>query len=369
MVSVNRNLMIVMNLFLIGLHFMSGCNEYNEDIDTELTDISAFVVTTDFQTGSFSTITLGSPHVLTSDIDTICPDAISRSWNGLIYIVGRYSCDSIQVLNPSENFSLFSEYSVGAGTNPQDIVVIKQEKAYISRLAAPQLLVVSPNSGQVLKEIDLSEYADADGLPELYTMYYLEDYHLLFIAVQRLDTTTYLNVAPSYVIVLNTETDEIEKVITLESINPFTEFIFVEESEKLLIGCNGLYGALDGGIEVIDILSLESEGLLVNESNLGGDILDFDYRKNIGYVLISDLEFNTRVLTIDMETGAIGAPLLETAGFFLNNVAINDRDELWILDRSPLLSGIHIFDALDRSFLEKINLSGLPPFWISFIAE
>ncbi|MFC1853050.1 hypothetical protein ACFL27_22865 [candidate division CSSED10-310 bacterium] len=358
---------VILFVLLATTFFWISCDDDDDDTTSPATEV-AFIVSTDFQTGSFTTISLEPPRTVTEDIGDICSDAIARYFNDFIYVVGRFNCDSIQVYDPDLNYALRNEYSVGAGTNPQDIAVINSQQAYISRLLASSLLLVDPATGQQQSEIDLSAYADSDGYPEMYLMFYLAEYNYLFIALQRLNTTTWTNEAPSYVIVIDTLTAAIKKAIPLQNLNPFTDFLYAPGPKKLYIGCSGAWGVPDGGIDIIDIDTLTVTGECITETELGGDILDFAlHSADLGYALIADSNFITKVFAFNPTSGERGTMLLESSGYDLVRLAINDRQELWILDRTPAAPAIHIFNSADKSLIEKIALSGLPPFWILFL--
>ena len=62
------------------------------------------------------------------------------------FLIGRGSASFIDVLDAEDDFEIVTEYSVkdadGAATNPYDIAVVSEEKAYVSRFDTPSLLVV-----------------------------------------------------------------------------------------------------------------------------------------------------------------------------------------------------------------------------------
>ena len=78
-----------------------------------------------------------------------------------------------------------TQYSTGNGSNPHDIAFVSEEKAYISRYGRTHLLVVNPVTGDSLGSVDLSTFADADGLPET-SQLAVHGGHL-FAACHRLD--------------------------------------------------------------------------------------------------------------------------------------------------------------------------------------
>jgi len=64
--------------------------------------------------------------------------------------------------------SIGREYSVGAGSNPQDIAAVSSYRAYVARLNAADLADRAPDDRrQARQRWTLAPYADADGLPEV----------------------------------------------------------------------------------------------------------------------------------------------------------------------------------------------------------
>lgn len=358
------SIIIMISMFSI---FTLGCSDSDNQTNSTPAENTAFIVTTDFATGSFSTISLDSPRIISEGIGDICSDAVSRYWENSIYVVGRYGCDSISVLNPTNNYSIQTQFSVGAGTNPQDIVVI-DSMAYVSRFSSSDLLVINPSTGETIKTIDLSSLADDDGYPEMGLMYYIADYNYLFVEIQRIDTTTWTSVPPSYLAVIDTVTDLLVDTISLQNINPVTDMKYDESKKMLYVGCTGSYGVLDGGIEEIDVENLVSNGNIISESQLAGDVLDFEiFSDKIGYALIADSNFITKVVLFDPSTATVQKELLASNGYDLYRIKLNDRGELWVIDRTVDKPAIHIFNASTGVSIETILLDGLPPFWINFI--
>src|SRR2546426_2700621 len=106
----------------------------------------------------------------------------------------------------------------------------------------------------------------------------------VFVAVQRLDENNgFQPTDTSLVAVIDATADTVVDVdpgqpgvqsIRLTGTNPVTTFAFDDATHRLLLGCAGHYGMLDGGIEWISPVSLESDGYAITESALGGDVSD-----------------------------------------------------------------------------------------------
>jgi len=329
-----------------------------------------FVATasTDFGTGSTALLPAGSASPQ-GNLLTIHSDAEVRYFDGRIYVVNRMGQDNILVLDPTRPDTPLMQYSVGNGANPQDIVVVDTDKAYVTLLERDYVLILDPRDGTRLGTIDLSAYADADGLPELAQMVRVED--RVFVGMQRLDRNAFW--APSdssYLAVIDIKTDALVDAdpaqdgiqgILLAAPNPgaldvVDQRIFVQEV--------GDYMALDGGIEAIDAGTFQSEGLLITESQLGGQCGGLAMASSThGFTAVSVWPTYT-VRPFDLDTRTVGDPLSGTSGGYIPALAMDD-DRLLVADRGTDdnldAAGILVFDWVSGELLEGPISTGLPP--------
>ena len=236
--------------------------------DVYVPDRAAFVVTTDYTTGSTAVIDLGT-RAATKDVAPIHSDAVARYHDGKVYVVNRLGQDNVQILDPGNSYATVAQYSVEAGSNPQDIA-FAGGKAYVTRQNSNKVLVVKPDSGGKTGEIDLSAFADADGFCEPGFMY--SDGSRVFVAVLRLDKNNqYAPTDKSYVAVIDAATDTlVGGGIALLSVNPYPGF--ASDGTYLYVANSGKFGAGNGDIELIDTKALTT-GITVQASTLGGDNL------------------------------------------------------------------------------------------------
>ena len=166
-------------------------------------------MTTEFETsGNCATVGLDSPWTAQTNLRQIGSDPQVRYFDGLIYVVNRFLSDNIQVLDPARSFATIAEHSVGAGSNPQDIVVIDPGRAYVTRYESTWMYEFDPSTGMVLDSIDLSLFADADGLPEMSRI--VRDGDMLFVQVQRIDRDNFWTpLVPGYLAVIDMTTNQV----------------------------------------------------------------------------------------------------------------------------------------------------------------
>jgi hypothetical protein len=332
----------------------------------------AFVVATDFQTGSFGTIALDESRTVTqaSASRSINSDAVARTYGGLVYVVNRFGADNIQVLDPAHDFATVLQCSTGAGSNPNDIAFVSNAKAYVALLAEKNLLIVNPSaradcSDFVLGSIDLSAYADSDGIPDMNQLAVVGN--TLFVSLQRLDQN-FMPAERGALVAIDTASDQITTTIELADKNPFGQTKGLTQFDgELLVGEVGLFGVNDGGVEQINPNSATSDGFLITEEELGGDITDFAFLSpERAFAIISNPDFTTSLVAFDPTTRSVTQTLVSHG--MLSDIELDNRGELFLADRSTSTPGVRIFRASDGVELTVAPLDlGLPPFDIVFV--
>lgn len=338
---------------------------------TRAAQTRAFALTSDFATGSLSAVNLDT-RAASNDVASIGSDAMARCYQGLIYVVNRFGGDNVQVIDPAQNYATVRQFSVGNGSNPQDIVFVSPTKAYVSRYGSSSILIVNPANGTSGPTISLAGFADSDGLPEMARMVRMERW--LFVACQRL--TNFQPSNDAVIVVIDTQNDTVYDVdpstpgvqgIALTLRNPNTAFALDRARGRLLIGCSGSFGVNDGGVEAIDPVALTSLGVVLTESALDGDISDVAMREGgHGYALVTRSSSNA-VVGWDPVGGAV-LDTLHTAsgGFSLPDFEANDRGELWVCQNDFSHPGLLVFDqATDQLVAGPIG-TGLPPLSVIF---
>ncbi len=334
----------------------------------------AYVVTSDYSTGGLSAVNLDT-RAVSKDVAVVHSDATLRYYNGRIYVVNRFGQDNIQVIDPASAYATLLQFSTGNGSNPQDIVITSPTHAYVTRYERADLMVCNPSTGASLPSILLAAFADADGIPEMARMAVVGS--RLFVAVQRLDRNAgFVPTAYSLVVVVDTQADTVLDVdpvlpgkqgIVLAGKNPVTTFAYDRATNHLLIGCAGRFGFLDGGVEVIDVATLQSLGYAITEAALGGDIGDLEwFTPTHSYAIVSDLSFDASLVSWNPTTAARLATVYAPGGFSLPDCALDDRGELYVGDNSFTTPGLYVFSAGADTLIAGPLDTGLPPNQIAF---
>ena len=328
-----------------------------------------FVTTTDFSTGS-TAFWGGGDAGAETNLLTIHSDAVGHYHDGRIYVINRLGQDNILVLDPADLGNPLTQFSVGNGANPHDIEVVAPDKAYVTPYGTAELLVVDPRDGSQLSRIDLSAFADGDGLPEVSQIVRVGD--RIYLSCQRLDRDNGWGPAGvSYLAVVDIASDALVDVdpdtegvqgIALSVPNPNS---VVAVGERIAVGVVSGFGDRAGGVDLIDPAANASLGLAVSEADLGGDINFLAMVNNVeGYAVVSDENFVNLVLPFNLETGAVGAPLENLSGGFIPSIAV-DGGRLLVADRgsfsAPEDAGVKVFDAATGALLQGPIDTGLPP--------
>lgn len=335
----------------------------------------AFVFGTDWTTGSLSAVDL-SPRTNHCDVASPGSDASLRFWGDRLYVVNRFGGDNVQVVNPATYATTF-QFSVGNGSNPHDIAFASATKAYVTRFESADLWIVNPQTGAHTGTISLAPFADGDGIPEMDRLMMVGP--LLFVSLERIDRPGgYVPDDTALVAVIDTRADTLvdcdpakpgRQAIRLQLANPVTTFQFDRASSRLLIGCVGRYGALDGGIEWIDPVNLASAGVAITETTLGGDVGDIvwnDAQKS--YAIVADLAGNTSLVRWSAASGALLGTVWAPGGYSLSDAELNDRGELWVCRSSFSGSALRVYSvATDAQSGVDLHCA-LPPVAVTFDA-
>lgn len=336
-----------------------------------------FIVTSDFSTGSTALLKAGGEE---ADVNLfgVHSDAIVRYQSGRIYVINRLGQDNIIALDAADPRTPLSQFSVGNGANPQDIEVVAPDKAYVALYERSELLIVDPRSGTERGRIDLSAFADGDGLPE--TARIARVGSRLYLSCQRLDRNGSWGPADdSFLIVVDMERDALIDIdpgrdgvqgIRLSSPNP-NDVIAV--GQRIVVSSSAHFGDRLGGIEIIDTESSRSLGRVIGEELLGGDINGIalvDGER--GFAIVSDETFANYVRPFNLQNGTVGPALEGLSGGYLPDIAV-DGNRLIVADQGsfadPNSAGLKIFDADSGQLLHGPVSTGLPPVSIAVLSD
>jgi hypothetical protein len=253
---------------------------------------------------------------------------------------------------------------------------VNTDKAYVSRLGSPKLLIINPTTLRSTGEIDLSSLAkptDSDGSPDPAHM--LIRNGMVYVALRHIDFTQSQRpiVASGEVAVIDSRADRVVSVITLNGRDPASEFQFSPNLNRILISSVGDVGVSDDGIEAIhpDTNTVDSQ-FAVSEANMGGDITAFVIvSRTKGFAIVRDAGFAHSLSTFDPTSDQRLRTIVGPLNVVMPHLAINSRNEVYVavIDTQITTSGLRLFDAgTDNEITTApLNVGQLPPAFTVFI--
>lgn len=342
------------------------------------TPATAVVVTADWQAGSgqavaFDMSTPSAPSRISGYSAEVSSDPAVKIYGSNAYVINRYGFDNIQVLDINNGLATIGQYSTDNGSNPHDIAFINQNKIYVTlnESGFGDILVMNPNNGETITTIPLSSYADNDQGAARADEILLAGTRA-YVTLQNLGG---LYTAPVYngkLAVLDTATNTVSAVVTLDGRNPRT-IQYDASTGKLYISLMGslVYGdiQLTGGIDVVDISGAaptNADGLLIDDDSFGGNCGDMVIASSTkGYVVINASDYKNTVYSFNPSTGAVGSAVYGP-GSFMPNINYSNG-YLYICDSTTDASGIVVIDTSTDTQVGTAPISaGMPPNDIAF---
>lgn len=339
------------------------------DADVESLECStpryAVVTTTDYTTGGTALLDLDE-RTAETDLLTIHPDAVVRCSCGVTTVVERLGGDNLLLLD-DEAEAPREQISLGRRTNPQD-AWFDGDHAFVALHESGEVVVVDLSAGGVAERLDLTPYADADGHPEPAAIIGLGD--RIYVALQLLDRSTALWDPAKTAEILVLRRDPLEVVDTIELVgsNPVTTFRPGPEPGTALLGHAGIWAEpFDGGIELIDLVAGESQGLIATGESLGGSVIDLVLvGEELGYATVNVASDQDRLISFDPSTGGQLETLASGPPYTLVRLVLDQqggRNQLLVANRDSERPGVMFFDASTGEDLAGGPVpTGLPPF-------
>ncbi|MGD8782522.1 MAG: hypothetical protein PVH88_26645 [Ignavibacteria bacterium] len=152
-----------------------------------------------------------------------------------------------------KTLSITGQLTMESNSSPSSIVIQNETKAYLALMGRPKILIINPSTMEKTGEIDITEYGVGDDNPDANQMVIRDD--KLYVALSQMVGGYYASPdrAKVDVLIINTETDTVEKMITEESTGMSqptrpteTNQIFIDENNDIYIVCQGGFGAVAG---------------------------------------------------------------------------------------------------------------------------
>lgn len=339
-------------------------------------DRTVVALASDYQTGTWGVLGLDSGEDR-SPLGLTHADAVGRARGDDVWVINRYLADNLQRISPAEGWTTQIQFSVGNGLDPHD-VGFHGDDLIVSLFNAPSLGIFDPATGEARGSVDLSMFADADGLPEADSLWV--DGDRAYVVIQRLDREA--GFVPSdpagqiAVVDLPSRT-----VVDVDGERPGVQGIplgWANAIDRILPLPGGALAAMtmgnyrvvgDGGLEIVSTTPPYTREVVVEEAQLGGNVTAFATADGERFFLVVNLPRDSSGWDVDTALVAwdrgqdVGRELLRTVGFTLGDVTVTAAGEVLVCDRTATGPGIRIFDAdtLAQRTTAPLDV-GLPPF-------
>jgi len=352
---------------VFALTLAMGCNP-PIDLDTGNDDTgdadgpdhaTAVGTTTDFAVGSLATVALDG-HTVSDDLVPTTGDPRVFVEDGRVLQVNGLGFDTVSVFQPGDWSVPVTQFSVGAGTNPQDVALVDGE-LFVTLYERAEIAVFDLATTHHSGTVDLAAFADADGLPEAASIVELGG--ALYVALQQLDRDNGWVPAGGRVI----QVDPTSLAVTGSwEVGPNPTLHEHPAEPEMLVVRTGTYATLNGGLLVLDPATGQPDSVILESATLGYAIADYvESPSGNGLFIAEHTDFTYSVKCIDAG-GEIAHG--ETTTDWLAGLAVNDRGEAWIAQRSFAGTGglvVWDVDTCTRLTATPIDTS-LPPYRIAF---
>jgi len=306
-------------------------------------------------------------------LELVSSDADLAAGGGAVFAINRFTFDNLQRLDPLSAFATSWQASMGAGSNPQDVVQLTDDKAYVTRYEPPydDVAVFDPRRGTLLASIPLGPFAEnGDGVPRPQAMAVAEG--AVFVALQDIDRS-FIEFAEGKLAVIDPFTDAVVGIVPLGGKNPSTirEVIQADGRRMLYVALSGIFPGLQaqelsGGVVVVDALDRVVAGLALDDDDAGGNVGALAMvSERLGYVVVSDAQFANRVIAFDPRSAATLRTLRESPDY-IPQIDADGDGLLAIPDRNFYQPGLCLYrtpetDGAVESLVGCASLE-LPPF-------
>ena len=365
--------LLILNVVII---FVTSCSDETptNPSDSGVSSASGKIVmvTSDYATGNTAVYDISS-GTFSDNVLPLYQDARVKTDGKYLYIIEGFGADAFSKYDPlsiAEGNEIY-QYSVGANSNPHDIVFF-ESKAYVILYGSDKIWVVDPDAVDEksfkIGEIDISQWADDDGSPEAHLGFVYEG--MIYVVLQRYNINTWvagtpvlikIDPATDAIVDMDEETDGVQGVdLIVKNINIGS----ILGSELYLGGTT--YGASEEGVMTIDLENpINSQRKIISESSVEGNIAGAEvFNAGLGLVYIYDENWNIIPRIFDPATGTLGNKLpVPDAGGGVTMV----NGYLYVGSREFSNPGMYIVDPDNNSIVGDIYPTELPPYSIIYI--
>ena len=309
------------------IFYLWACTEMQEQITQPEVQGEVLIVVSaalDYSVGSLAYVDVAE-QTLHDDVASVSGDAV-LVLDRYLWQLNRYQYDTIRKYDPAELSAPLQEISVApeiGSANPHDVVIC-DERLFVSLYEQTNLAVYDISGLSLLETIDISAFADADGITEASSMVVIDD--KAYVALQGLDRVQGFRSVGSTLLEIDCASSEIHRSWE------FGENIHLEKDEdanRLLVATRafeGQDGSRPAGVYTFtptngDFLPLETmldrqvEAMYIQGQQLALITAALDY--SAYYLECVDIAGGSRRQS---------APKIE----FLTDVGIDEDGAIWV---------------------------------------
>ena len=293
---------------------------------------------------------------------------VLQSAFGRVYHLSRHSGELLVI--DARSFTVLASHDLGVASEPRDLAVVSPHRGYVARAKSSWLARIDLASGALSDVVDLGAFADGDGFPEMERM--LAHEGRLYVQLRRIDFSPVPGrPEPPLLAVVDLATEQLVDVdpvtagvqaIELSGTAPRFAMQVLPVARLLLLSATGAFHDA-GGIEWIDLDTLQSVGLLIPEfgGEVGADLGAFRmHSESQGYLAFStDLLLSSHLHAFDTAGDVDPTEHQVALDYFVPHLLL-DRAGAQLYWPEP--GGLHVFDTATGARLttDLIPLGGLP---------
>lgn len=288
-------------------------------------------------------------------------DGLVRAAFGKVLHVSRAS-GVVSIIDP-DTWTVEDSFELGPASQPRDIAVIDSRTAYVTRRNESALLRLNLETGMAVEAVDLSPLGVSGGDPAMETM--LVHAGRLYIQLprplgsQRASSVGVIDLASEQIVDADPAMPGLQ-AIALVGTPPRFKMQVIPGTERLLLSATG--SSLDmGGLEAIDLPTLQTEGLVLEEfvdvpvNDLGPfAMIDADRGWYSGS---TDIVVSSHLHEFTLSAGGHTPEAASESFYFSPHIVITSDIVFW-----PVPMGLRAFDATTGAELtaHPTALSGDP---------
>lgn len=313
------------------------------------------VLTSEDGAGSVSTMELAAPWTPSTGLAGVGARAVVRHHDDALWVVNGAPGNDVQRIDP-DTWATVLRIPTGAGSDPEDIVFAGGAKAYVSLAGAAFVLVVDTAAGAVTGAVDLSAFADADGVPDLGRMEVHDGRAFVQVRRRSHEGGSVTPVPPSLIAVIDVVTDTLvdadpqapgTQAVVLTGLDPVGDMQI--DGGFLHVIEQGAYEAIDehGGVDRIDLATLAAAGFVTTEGQLGGHADCFVLASpTTGYAVThTDWTLSSHLTRFSRADGSSEGTVLEIVGTHTRELALDAETGLLYFPVSAADPGVRVFDT------------------------